>query len=463
MKTVKIIFCLLCATQFSYAQQSADCQVKKITIYSSILKRGGNPAYKPSGDTIVYQKEILNLNNLILSTQVYISDTGMTVGRCLTCDTNTLPLAIRHDKYKGNAEYYPDGNYILFCSENENGVHQIWNQPGVGVNNDIFIMNNSGTQFWRMTNIPAGHAILHPAFSHDGKKLFWSEMYYSTLTPTQGQEYGLWDLKMADFKIISGVPQISNIITFDPRDSVWYESHSFSADDHLISFTSHQEDSVAYYGDITIMDTLDIGTTNYINLTNTPYIHDEHSHWSPDGNKISWMSGTYVGGLTTYKSELYLMDSNGANQTQLTHFTNSAYPEYIQDTVVTADHYWSPDGKRIFGFVHFINGFGWQSELYQIEFMGPCGLNPAGVSVPEHQNDFRIYPNPANEKLNIIFPENEAEKQIEIYNVFGQIVFQTEKEETSMIDISNLPDGIYFVQLVSDADYIHREKIIISR
>jgi hypothetical protein len=468
MKKITIIFFLLFTTKFCLAQQSPDCQVKKITIYSSILKRGGNPCYKPSGDTIAYQKEILNLSNFILSTQIYISDTAMTVGRCLTCDTNTLPVAIRHDKYKGNAEYYHDGNYLLFTSENENGAHQIWNQPGAGVDNDIFIMNNSGTQFWRMTNIPAGKAILHPAFSPDGTKLFWAQMYYSTLSPPQGQEYGLWELKMADFAIISGVPQISNIVTFTPRDSVWYESHSFSPNNQFISFTSHQEDSSALYGDITVMDTADIGTTNFINLTNSPYIHDEHSHWSPDGNKISWMSGTYVGGLVTYKSELYLMDANGANPVQLTHFTNSSYPEYIQDTLVTADHYWSPDGKRIFGFVHFVNNQGWQSELYQLEFTGPCGMNPAAVQTNHSDaSELKIYPNPAKDKLNISYSAaTENAIQIDIYNVFGQIVLENKpiKQQGGIsIDISTLPTGIYFVRVIANDNSVHEEKVIISR
>jgi Tol biopolymer transport system component len=459
-----LVLCWLFAAIVSPAQQSADCQVKKITLYTNILKRGGNPAYKPSGDSIVYQKNVLNLSNFVLSTQVFISDTAINNVRCLTCDTNFLPAAIRHDKHKGNAEYHPNGNYILFTSENENGAHQPWNLPGAGVDNDIFIRNISGSQYWRLTNIPAGHGILHPAFSHDGTKLFWAEMYYSTPFPPQGQEYGLWTMKMADFSFSSGNPQISNIVSFAPRDSVWYETHSFSPDDRFISFTSHEEDSSAYFGDITIMDTADIGTGNFINLTNTPNIHDEHSHWSPDGNKISWMSGIFIGGLETYISELYLMDANGANQTRLTHFTDPTYPEYIQDSVVTPDHYWSPDGKRIFGFVHFINGSGWQSELYQLEFMGPCGLAPAGIQAATNKKAFDIYPNPANDKLNFTFSDVNAVMQVEIYNVFGQVVLVDEVGmQENTIDISALTAGIYFVRANGKDDVIYQEKIVVAK
>lgn len=454
--------CAFCIPAFS--QQPADCQVVKITLYNSILKRGGNPAYKPSGDSIVYQKSYFNFSSFILSTEVFVSDTGMQGASCLTCDTSALPVGIRHDKHKGNAEYYPGGGYILFTSENENGAHQPWNLPGAGVDNDIFIMDISGTQYWRMTSIPAGHGILHPAFSYDGTKLFWAEMYYSTLTPDPGEEYGLWEMKMADFAIVAGTPQISNVVTFAPRDSVWYETHSFSPDGQYISFTSNAEDSSAILGDITVMNVADIGTPNFTLLTNTPNIHDEHSHWSPDGNKISWMSGTYVGGLGTYSSELWLMDANGANPMRLTYFTDPSHAEYIQDTVVTPDHYWSPDGRRIFGFVHFIDSTGWPSMLYQLEFAGPCGMNPSSAESEEPPStDFTIYPNPAQNVINIS-GTHVGRFSIEIYNASGAIV-KSENNVPGMLqlNIEGLPDGIYRVRLQAVDGTVFTRNVVIAR
>ncbi|HTF04328.1 MAG TPA: T9SS type A sorting domain-containing protein [Bacteroidia bacterium] len=466
MKHLILLFFLFGFFTPAISQQSPDCQVAKITVYTNILKRGGNPSYQPSGDSIVYQKNFFNWSSFILSTEVFVSDTGMTGASCLTCDTALLPQGIRHDKHKGNAEYHPGGNYILFTSENENGAHQPWNLPGAGTDNDIFIMDVSGTQFWRMTNIPAGHGILHPAFSADGTKLFWAEMYYSTIFPAQGEEYGLWEMKMADFDVSTGTPQISNIVTFTPRDSVWYEPHSFSPDGQAISFTSHQEDSSAIYGDITVMNVSDIGTSNFTLLTNTPFIHDEHSHWSPDGNKISWMSGTFVGGLGSYSTELYLMDANGANQQRLTFFTDPTRAEYIQDTVVVADHYWSPDGRRIFGFVHFIDSTGWPSELYQLEFVGPCGMNPTSV-VPTAKpvSQVEATPNPASNQLAISFTGvQRGEFQYTMYNVFGEMVLTGQQQSSSAtLDISVLAPGIYFLHLTAPGEVIYDQKIMIAR
>lgn len=467
MRLIITLLLLSCCAGFCSAQQSPDCQVKKITLYTSILKRGANPAYKPSGDTIVYQKNVLNLSSFVLSSEIYISDTALNMARCLTCDTNALPQAIRHDKHKGNAEYHPGGNYIVFTSENEHGAHQPWTVAGAGVNHDIFVTDATGSQFWRLTSSAPGGAILHPAFSHDGTKLFWGEMYYSTLFPPTGQEYGLWNLKMADFSLASGTPQLSGIVTFAPRDSVWYESHSFSPDDRFIAFTSHAEDSTAYLGDITIMDTADIGTGNYINLTNSPNIHDEHAHWSPDGQKISWMSGPYVGGLSTYNSDLYLMDANGGNPAQLTHFSNAAYPEYVQDTVVTPDHYWSPDGKRIYGFIHFINGSGWQTELYQVEFMGPCGLNPAAVNpVTAGLRSFSVYPNPADQQVQLTATGfDDHAMSVIIYNVTGEIIMQQDVHASKgsfTLNTAALSPGVYTVRIDSGTAAAAPVKLVIT-
>lgn len=460
MKKILLLFCLLLPF-FAHAQQPPACQVKKITVYTNALKRGENPAYNPAGDSIVYQKLYLNGN-----WEIALSDTALNSTHCLTCDTSLLPAEIRQHKHKGNAEYSPDGNYILFTSENQHGFHLPTNVPGAGVNHDIFLMTRDGQQFWKLTNQPGGHGILHPAFSHDGKKIFWSEMYQvPSWTPPQGQEYGLWQLRYADFDTTGGTPHLSNIVSFMPRDTGWYESHSVSPDGSKLCFTSHFTDSTAFYGDITILDTSDIGTTNVINLTNSPLIHDEHGHFSPDGNKISYMSGPYIGGLTSFISDLYLMDNNGANPTRLTHFSQIGYPEYIQDTVVTADHYWSPDGTRIFGFIHFINSASlWVSELYVVEFMGPCGLDSmtAVLQTAQQEQALKIFPNPAQEKLTVEVPQQIFD--LEICDVTGRRVFaQQHIAEKTEIDSRAFPNGMYLVRIANGKGSVVRKLIVQHR
>ena len=57
-------------------------------------------------------------------------------------------------------------------------------------------------------------------------------------------------------------------------------------------------------------------------------------------------------------------------------------------------------------------------------------------------NDLRIYPNPANNQLFV--QSEEAISQIRILNVEGRIM---QTAQTSVLDISGLAKGIYFIQI----------------
>jgi hypothetical protein len=54
-----------------------------------------------------------------------------------------------------------------------------------------------------------------------------------------------------------------------------------------------------------------------------------------------------------------------------------------------------------------------------------------------------VYPNPANATLSII--TDVAYTKVKIVNAIGQLQF--EKMSVKAIDISGLPNGIYFIQL----------------
>jgi uncharacterized repeat protein (TIGR01451 family) len=66
----------------------------------------------------------------------------------------------------------------------------------------------------------------------------------------------------------------------------------------------------------------------------------------------------------------------------------------------------------------------------------------------EEKNAFTIYPNPANEVLNIQSNKSQLISKVEIYNMMGQMMYRTEK--TTPINVSGLPTGTYFVSIFSD-------------
>lgn len=72
---------------------------------------------------------------------------------------------------------------------------------------------------------------------------------------------------------------------------------------------------------------------------------------------------------------------------------------------------------------------------------------------------FSVYPNPANNQLNISTELN-GRYTVEIHSLSGQEIFRTEmKEKSSKIDLSTFRQGIYFITF-SSKEFIRTEKII---
>jgi len=58
-----------------------------------------------------------------------------------------------------------------------------------------------------------------------------------------------------------------------------------------------------------------------------------------------------------------------------------------------------------------------------------------------------VYPNPATDVINISVTGNNNDMNAEIYNVSGQVVYKAAVQNHSSINISNLPDGMYYIKL----------------
>lgn len=72
-----------------------------------------------------------------------------------------------------------------------------------------------------------------------------------------------------------------------------------------------------------------------------------------------------------------------------------------------------------------------------------------------------LYPNPCNSLLTLDFTENLTDAKLNIVDVAGRIIMQSEIKNNyrSKIDLSTLENGIYFIELISE-DKFFREKLI---
>jgi hypothetical protein len=81
-------------------------------------------------------------------------------------------------------------------------------------------------------------------------------------------------------------------------------------------------------------------------------------------------------------------------------------------------------------------------------------------------NGFKIYPNPSQNKVTIEFPEYEGVLKINIYNMLGSLVKLNRAlspSQTSSIDVNDLDEGYYLVEIKQEQEVLHTAKIIISR
>jgi PKD repeat protein len=78
-----------------------------------------------------------------------------------------------------------------------------------------------------------------------------------------------------------------------------------------------------------------------------------------------------------------------------------------------------------------------------------------GIEETQQSLNLNIYPNPTNGKFKISIEGETVQYQqkynLEIYNLFGQIVHQTIiQNQDSEIDLSNFSNGIYYVKCISE-------------
>lgn len=91
----------------------------------------------------------------------------------------------------------------------------------------------------------------------------------------------------------------------------------------------------------------------------------------------------------------------------------------------------------------------------------PGGQTDVGVTEVDQQNGvISIYPNPTNKNIRVYIEKPEIYSRIKVMNAEGQIVSTLSVNNSlTIIELDNLSDGIYFVQLISDNQVITKKII----
>lgn len=277
---------------------------------------------------------------------------------CLTSGINGLPA-----RNNGQPAWHPSGRYLVFQAEKAESTITRVTMPGAGVLNDLWLLDIQTRDAWRLREVssPLG-GTLHPHFSHDGRRLSWSELY-GPASGKPGHEVGLWKLMIADFDLGSVKPMLSAVTEYVPGVEGFYENHGFSLDGTKVIFTAPLEEGRS--ARLSSLWTLDLRDESLIQLTTEGY--NEHGQYSPDGSKIVWISSNGAGdgewGVDYWGTELWIMNADGSGKHQLTHANEPGHEhQNIRDghawTTIFADSSWHRDGDRFIALHHLTAGDG---------------------------------------------------------------------------------------------------------
>jgi Tol biopolymer transport system component len=225
-------------------------------------------------------------------------------------------------------------------------------------NSEIYLINADGTGLKNLTNNPSSDGLFN--WSPDGKKILFisdrsgkSEFYTMNIDGTelaQVSSLPIWspDGKKTIFIDVSKNRSETNIsvMNIDGSDHKRLTNNlgnvgsaTWSPDNHKIAFTSMLGGGKTYNttSEIYTINVDGLGLSKLTNITAKEAINVTPT-WSPDGRHIAFVSTRDHGDV--YKSEIYVMNKDGSNQTRLTR-------DGLRIDTMMAPISYSPDGNYI--------------------------------------------------------------------------------------------------------------------
>lgn len=246
-----------------------------------------------------------------------------------------------------------------------------------GTNLNMYVTRPEGGPWYLLADF-GGAGYTGPAVTADGRAYYAQIVDGNILAYT----FGKWLLKRADFVVNgAGVPSLANTLDVSPDNTNWIEPGNASPDGRYLLLTLDTGLSPTQAAG---MDQwlLELATGRLTNLNKTPKEWDEHGFFAPNSRKIVFMSShpypqydasTAPFGIWGLKTEFMLMDVDGSNLVQLTHFGQPGYPESTAETSVAAVAFFSGDGSQLIA-AQLLTGAHFPDQVtWILTFAGRCG------------------------------------------------------------------------------------------
>ena len=105
-----------------------------------------------------------------------------------------------------------------------------------------------------------------------------------------------------------------------------------------------------------------------------------------------------------------------------------------------------------------------EAALYYVDDVVLTELPAAtGINDPAETTNFRVYPNPVNDYLQVEFEKSNTFMEIRFLDLAGRTIstFQHNSQRVFTMNLSELPSGLYFMEATDGAN-VSREKILVK-
>ena len=169
-----------------------------------------------------------------------------------------------------------------------------------------------------------------------------------------------------------------------------------------------------------------------------------------DCTKLNNFAGKYRANYGTPFDLEELKNAPGLNVNAITHIKIIDVVGSITSSLATYDMNNNPINDP------FPTAFG--SGGFDLDAVGVINENPAGLNEDSFSDLFQIYPNPGSDKLYIRFENKKEVVSYKLMDTKGQLI--DDKILEDVIELKNLEDGIYFLQLYSNSGSSTKKIII---
>lgn len=186
--------------------------------------------------------------------------------------------------------------------------------------------------------------------------------------------------------------------------------------------------------------------------------------WSSDGtaegtNRVTTWPGLRPTKIMPFQDKLVMLagDSNTNTEVFISDGTNAGTicptPPTNSSDVFTYFQGWVPLNNSVYfraAYGHFTD-----YEIYRL-INNSSGIKTknAGLLIP-------VYPNPSKGLFKIALPQSIKNAEVEVYNNTSMLILkQSVSADMNLIDITNLPTGMYFLRVISNKEIIGSQKIV---